>query len=67
VKHYMVIESGDCENLETSVEELINEGWNLIGGVSIAPYTHQEITSFAYVQALTKESFEHPKDYPERK
>ena len=51
---YKVIECGDVETLEKEVNELIQEGWQPLGGVS-ASYTSTEYSEdFVVCQAMIK-------------
>lgn len=54
---YSVVERGDIEELEDAVNERLNEGWELQGGVSVA--------ISAYVGKVPAEYKDDP-DYPEK-
>ncbi|MCD6013051.1 MAG: hypothetical protein K0Q79_2913 [Flavipsychrobacter sp.] len=60
MKKYMVVSGSDIQELETEVTRLLNEGWELAGGISAA-YKHEHGEGkhipghLAYAQAMIKE------------
>ena len=62
MKQYTIISGASASEVETQVAKLLNEGWKLAGGISVA-YKHEHSGGqghipghLEYVQALVKES-----------
>ena len=47
-KEYRIVEDNNVEQFENDVKELLNNGWELVGGVAVD-------RSYIYYQALVKE------------
>ena len=60
MKKYRIISANEARDLETEITKLINEGWQLAGGVSVA-YQHEHAEGrhipghLVFSQALVKE------------
>lgn len=55
--HYIIAEETSAYMLAMKVQDLLEQGWKLQGGISIAlsPRTVNYIEKMVYCQALTKE------------